>query len=181
MLSSMLGIEGKKSKGRRERMNSSSVNSEKIEPVNSEEGVAGEVQGVQGDGGDIILFDMRKLTRYREEGPFVQVLSDIGAARVVLFAFRAGQQLKAHRTSSQILVQALRGRITFTTAGDSVKMQAGMILQVEANVPHSVLAQTDAVMLLTMLPSPTQHAGVEHEELRDLIPLVRRISDSEHA
>jgi quercetin dioxygenase-like cupin family protein len=161
-------------------MNSSSVNSEKIAPAKSEEDVNEELQGVQSNGGDIILFDMRKLTHFRAEGPFVQVLSDIGVARVVLFAFKAGQQLKEHRTSSQILVQALRGRITFTTAGDSVKMQAGMILQVEASVPHSVLAQTDAVMLLTMLPSPSQHAGSEHEELQGLTPLVRRISDSEH-
>ncbi|HJT57342.1 MAG TPA: hypothetical protein VJ761_12655 [Ktedonobacteraceae bacterium] len=79
--------------------------------------------------GNLIVFDVRKLVRFREEGPFVQVLSDIGAARMVLFAFKAGQQLKEHTTSSQILVQALRGRMTFTAAGNSVKLQAGVVIQ----------------------------------------------------
>ena len=44
--------------------------------------------------GNLIVFDVRKLARFREEGPDVQVLSDIGTARLVLFAFKAGQQLK---------------------------------------------------------------------------------------
>ena len=78
--------------------------------------------------GSAIIFDLRVLTRFREKGPFVQILSDIGTARVVLFTFKTGQQLKEHRTSSQILVQTLRGHITFTTPDNSMKMQAGMVL-----------------------------------------------------
>jgi quercetin dioxygenase-like cupin family protein len=55
--------------------------------------------------GNLIVFDIRKLTRFHEKGPDVQVLSDIGATRLVLFSFQAGQQLKEHTTSSQLLVQ----------------------------------------------------------------------------
>ena len=65
--------------------------------------------------GSLIAFDLRALTQFQESGPFVRVLSDIGAARVVLFAFEEGQRLKEHSTSSQILVQVLRGRITLTS------------------------------------------------------------------
>ena len=126
--------------------------------------------------GNLIVFDVRKLVRFREEGPFVQVLSDIGAARVVLFAFKAGQQLKEHTTSSQILVQALRGRVTFTAAGNSIKLQAGMVIQVEAQVPHHVIAQTDAVLLVTMVPSPSYHS-LERDTFQHLAPLVRRSED----
>ena len=43
---------------------------------------------------DFILFDMRTLTHFREEGPAVLVLSDTGAARMVLFALRAGQHVE---------------------------------------------------------------------------------------
>ena len=88
----------------------------------------------QAAAGDFILFDIRTLTHFREEGPAVLVLSDTGAARMVLFAFRAGQHLKDHRTSSQILIQTLRGRIMCTVAGRSVEVRAGMVLQVEAQV-----------------------------------------------
>jgi len=131
--------------------------------------------------GDFILFDMRTLTHFREEGPAVQVLSDTGAARIVLFAFRAGQHLKDHRTSSQILIQTLRGRIMCTMADRSVEVRAGMVLQVEAHVLHSVLAQTDAVMLLIMTPSPSSHRqGLEHEDTHNMAPLVTRNVHSEN-
>lgn len=134
---------------------------------------------MQGEPGNLIVFDVRTLAHFREERPYVQVLSDIGSARLVLFAFKAGQQLPEHRTSSQILVQVLRGRITFTTAGNSVKLQAGMVLQVEAQVPHRAIALTQAVMLVTMVPSPAYHS-LEREVFQHLPPLVMRtVSASE--
>lgn len=131
----------------------------------------------QAASGNIIVFDMRQLTHFRADGPAAQVLSDSGASRLVLFAFKAGQQLKEHHTSSQILVQALRGRITFNAEGKSIKLQAGMILQVEADVPHSVVAQTNAAMLLTMTPSPSSHSlGLNRDGSQGLTPLVSRIT-----
>ncbi len=126
----------------------------------------------QEEGGHLNVFDMRTLARFREEGPSVQVLSDSGTARLVLFAFKAGQQLKEHHTSSQILVQVVSGRILFTT-GESVQMNAGMLVQVEAQVPHSVLAQTDTLLLVTMIPSPSHHS-LESEALKNSSPLVTR-------
>lgn len=91
----------------------------------------------------------------------------------MLFAFKAGQHLKEHRTSSQILVQVLRGRITFTAAGNSVRLQAGMVLQVEAQVPHQVVAPTNALLLVTMVPSPASRS-LEREVFHHLTPLVTR-------
>lgn len=127
--------------------------------------------------GSLVVFDLRKLTQFREDKPYVQVLSDIGDARVVLFTFKSGQQLKEHRTTSQILVQVLRGRATFSTATNSVKLQAGMVLQLEENVPHSVLAQTDVVMLVTMTPSPSFHSlGLGRNNESGQMPLVSRKS-----
>jgi quercetin dioxygenase-like cupin family protein len=131
----------------------------------------------QGKAGNMILFDLRQLTRFRDEGPSVQILSDSGVARVVLFAFKAGQSLKEHRTSSPILVQALRGRVTFSANGTQARLQAGTILQLEANVPHSVLAQTDAVVLVTMTPSPTYHS-LEREVFQGITPLVTRTTEA---
>jgi quercetin dioxygenase-like cupin family protein len=128
-----------------------------------------------GEPGSLIVFDLRKLTEFHEDKPFVQVLSDIGAARLILFTFKAGQQLKEHRTTSQILVQVLRGRVTFSTAANSVKLQAGMVLQLEENVPHSVFAQTDAVMMVTMTPSPSFHSlGLGRNNESGQVPLVSR-------
>ena len=128
---------------------------------------------VQTEQGSAILFDLRALTHFRDDGPNIQVLSDTGAARLVLFAFQAGQRLKEHSTSSQFLVHVLRGRITFNTPGHSAKLRAGMIVQVEASIPHSVTATTDAVMLLIMTPGPTYHS-LQQEIFDKLTPLVSR-------
>jgi|SRR6185312_9698260 len=123
--------------------------------------------------GNVILFDLHELAHFRTDGPSVQILSDIGTVRLVLFAFKAGQQIKEHVTSSQLLVQVLRGRITFTASGKNEMLQTGKILQVEANVAHSVAATTDAVMLITMTPSPSFHS-LQHEIFDTLTPLVTR-------
>jgi quercetin dioxygenase-like cupin family protein len=128
--------------------------------------------------GTVIAFDLRTLTHFSSERPTIQVLSDIGTARLVLFAFKAGQQLREHCTSSQLFVQVLRGRVTLTTPGNSIRLQAGMVLQVEAYVTHTVAALTDAVMLATLTPSPAFHS-LEHEPLHQLPPLVSRTQAEE--
>ncbi len=134
---------------------------------------------IQRTASDFVLFDLRSLAHFQDERPFVQVLSDIGGARLILFAFKAGQHLKEHHTSSQILIQVLRGRITCTIAQKDMTLQAGVVLQVEANVFHSVVAQTDAVMLLTMVPSPAYvNLPPEHHISEHGKPLVTRSTDA---
>lgn len=137
-----------------------------------------ETNETQGKPGNMILFDLRKLAQFRDGGPSVQILSDTGVARVVLFTFKAGQTLKEHHTSSPILVQALRGRVTFSANGTQARLQAGTIVQLEANVLHSVLAQTDAVLLVTMTPSPSYHS-LEREVFQGLTPFVTRKTGSD--
>jgi quercetin dioxygenase-like cupin family protein len=139
------------------------------------EGPSAQVPGeVQATTSNLIVFDLRALARFRNDRPYVQVLSDIGAARVVLLAFRAGQQLEEHRSPDQVLVQALRGRVTVALPQSSVRLQAGLLLRLEANISHSIVARTDALVLLTITPDPTRcnHAGLDI--LRGHAPLVAR-------
>lgn len=128
--------------------------------------------------GSLIVFDLEQLSNFHDEHLNVQILSDIGSARLVLFSFRAGQQLKEHTTSSQIIVQALSGEMTFTAQGSSVPLRPGTLIQLEAQIPHSVVAQSDAVMLLTLTPSPAQHS-LAQELFKGRTPLVRRRSTDE--
>lgn len=132
----------------------------------------------QQHGTDLVTFDLRALAQWRDDGPAVSMLSDIGAARVALFAFKAGQTLKEHQTSSQILVHVLRGKITFR-AGEHPPVEAhpGTLIQVEARVPHSVMARTNAVITVTMVPSPASHS-LERELFAGVKPLVARQPDS---
>lgn len=127
----------------------------------------------QEDEGALVALDLRALTRFQEDGPSVRVLADTGAARVVLFAFKAGQILKSHTTSSQILVQVVRGQITFTAGQHTAEGRVGTLFALEARVPHSITARTNAVVLVTMTPSPAQHS-LEAEVFSGQTPIVVR-------
>jgi quercetin dioxygenase-like cupin family protein len=81
--------------------------------------------------------------------------------------------LKEHRTSSQILVQVLRGQITFAAREARMRARAGTLLQLEADIPHSIEALTNAVVLLTLTPSPARHS-LERELFSGTPPLVSR-------
>ena len=127
----------------------------------------------QEDEGALVALDLRALTRFQEDGPSVRILADTGAARVVLFAFKAGQILKSHTTSSQILVQVVRGQITFTAGQHSTEGRVGTLFALEARVPHGITTHTNAVVLVTMTPSPAQHS-LEAEVFSGQTPIVVR-------
>lgn len=104
------------------------------------------------------LFDLNHLAHFSDgKAPAVQVLARSAHARYILFSFRKGQALREHTTSSQISVQLLSGQMTFTARGETHELLPGRLLLLEASVPHSVQAQTDSLMLLTMTPDPQQH------------------------
>ncbi len=54
----------------------------------------------QGEGDNLIVFDLHPLAHFCEEGPYVQLLSDISTTRVLLFALKSGQQLRELPTSN---------------------------------------------------------------------------------
>jgi quercetin dioxygenase-like cupin family protein len=104
------------------------------------------------------VFDLPALADCTDPGPSVRVLSDVGSSRSVLFTFRAGQRLKEHRTSSPILVQVISGTVAFETCEHSTEASQGMLLQLEGDITHSVVARSDASVLVTMTPSPHYHS-----------------------
>jgi quercetin dioxygenase-like cupin family protein len=123
--------------------------------------------------GGLITFDLPALADYADPGPSVRVLSDVGASRGVLFTFRAGQRLKEHRTSSQILVHVVSGTIAFEARGQAVEATQGSLLQLEGDIPHSIAALSDASVLVIMTPSPNNHS-LSAEIFDKLKPLVPR-------
>ena len=72
---------------------------------------------------------------------------------VGLLAFEAGQVLDTHLAPTELMVNVLEGEIEFTMAGRPNTLRAGDFLLMGADVPHSVLAKTDAkVMLVKIKP-----------------------------
>ncbi len=119
----------------------------------------------------MFVFNLQQLAEFREKSPVVQVLARSGHARTILFSFKAGQELKEHTTSSQISVQAISGQLLFSTQEQESELLPGQIVLLEADVPHSVYAQTDCVMLLIMTPDPHHHS-LEAELFDKIKPMV---------
>ncbi len=100
----------------------------------------------------------RRLTPIPGERPAVQRVLVADGARLVLFAFAAGQRLREHRAAFPIVVQALSGRLRFASFGadgaaeqSAVVLEPGAVAHLPAREWHEVVAETDAVLLLTML------------------------------
>ncbi|MFN8443685.1 MAG: cupin domain-containing protein [Caldilineaceae bacterium] len=104
------------------------------------------------------IFNLNQLAKFDDAKPTVQVIARSGHARQVLFSLRTGQGLREHSTSSQIAVQVIAGELTFTANDESQRLTAGQLLLLEANLAHSLQAEKDTVMLLTLTPDPQRHS-----------------------
>lgn len=72
-------------------------------------------------------------------------------ARVVLFAFDAGQELSEHTAAVPILLQVLDGHLRVGADGEHVDLSPGGLVHIGARVPHEILAMQPSRMVLTML------------------------------
>lgn len=73
------------------------------------------------------------------------------ATRVILFAFDTGQELSEHTASMPAILHILKGDATLTLGPDTKEASAGSWVYMEAHLPHSIVAKTPVVMLLTMI------------------------------
>ena len=62
-----------------------------------------------------------------------------------------GACIGKHKVSGPITVQCVKGKIEFEAMGTIQELQAGELLHLMPAEPHSVKAQTDAVILLTII------------------------------
>ena len=71
--------------------------------------------------------------------------------RVILFAFAPGEKLSEHTSSYPAILQFLDGEAALTLGEEALDAGPGTWVHMAANLPHSVEAQTEVRMLLTML------------------------------
>lgn len=73
---------------------------------------------------------------------------ETGNGGVGLVAFEEGQALDTHLAPAEVMVLVLDGVIEFTMDGHPHTLNAGQFLLMGQDVPHSVIAKTDAKLLL---------------------------------
>jgi len=97
------------------------------------------------------LPDIAALVAVAADSTVSRTVLKAAGARLVLFAFDAGQELTEHTAAMPVLLQVLDGRLQVTADDREVLLAPGGVVHLDARVPHSVLALEPSRLLLTML------------------------------
>ncbi|MGL4651622.1 MAG: cupin domain-containing protein, partial [Caldilineaceae bacterium] len=71
--------------------------------------------------------------------------------RMIVFGFAPGQELSEHTSSKTAILHFLRGTARLTLGGKPQSATSGTLVHMAPNLPHSVFAESETVMLLTMI------------------------------
>lgn len=96
--------------------------------------------------------DLAAETPDREgKGPAVKRINRSESETIVRLAFRADQVMAEHLAAHPILVLGQTGSIDFTVDGQTVRLEPGTAIRVDARVPHSLRAVTDGAVTLVVV------------------------------
>ena len=70
---------------------------------------------------------------------------------ITLFAFAAGEGVSTHSAPGDAMVYILEGEAELVIGGKPMSVKAGEVVVMPANIPHSVQAEKDFKMLLTVV------------------------------
>jgi quercetin dioxygenase-like cupin family protein len=102
-----------------------------------------------------VVDDLADLIQVQPDATVSRTVLRADGARVVLFAFDAGQSLTEHTAAMPVLLQVLDGHLRITADGRTVDLRPGGMIHLGARVPHEVDAIVPARLQLTMLdPRP---------------------------
>jgi quercetin dioxygenase-like cupin family protein len=96
------------------------------------------------------IADLNLEMEIKPESTISQTLFKDDKIRVVLFGFAAGQELTEHTASRAASLHFLKGEAKLTLDGEERQAQSQTWVHMPPRMPHSVLAITDVLMLLTL-------------------------------
>jgi quercetin dioxygenase-like cupin family protein len=85
-----------------------------------------------------------------------RTLSSKSHVNITLFAFDKGEEISAHTSPGDAMVQVLDGQARITINGESLEATTRQVVVMPANVSHSVFAETQFKMLLTVVKQPVK-------------------------
>jgi quercetin dioxygenase-like cupin family protein len=83
-----------------------------------------------------------------------QILASAEDARTIILSLPAGEELQEHEVHERARVVVVDGEVEVSVAGESVAAGAGHLFEFEPGERHTVLARSDARLLLVLSPWP---------------------------
>jgi quercetin dioxygenase-like cupin family protein len=102
--------------------------------------------------------DIKGLVDFQESRVVSRTLSSSSNINITLFAFDKGEEISAHTSPGDAMVQVLDGEALINIDGKKISAVTGQVVVMPANVAHSVTATTRFKMMLTVVKQP---AGIQ--------------------
>ncbi|MBE0522110.1 MAG: cupin domain-containing protein [Candidatus Methanoperedenaceae archaeon] len=97
------------------------------------------------------VITLKEIIHYNEGAVVSRTLVDKPVGTITLFAFDAGQGLSEHSAPYDAVVQVIEGEGVFVIGGVEHNLKEGQMVIMPSSVPHSVRAEQEFKMLLTMI------------------------------
>lgn len=95
--------------------------------------------------------DIVDFVEYETGSVVSKTLSGKPHVNITLFAFDEGEEISAHTSPGDAMLQVLDGEAMITIDGKDIRAGAGQVVVMPANVPHAVSAVSRFKMLLTVV------------------------------
>ncbi len=104
----------------------------------------------------VVVENLLQAVEIPKDGTLSRTIHRDDHVKIVLFGFAGGQELSQHTAAVPAIIEIVQGEARVTLDGDEKELSAGSWVFMEANLPHSIYARTDVIMLLTMLTGTDQ-------------------------
>ncbi|MFA6142261.1 MAG: cupin domain-containing protein [Candidatus Omnitrophota bacterium] len=94
--------------------------------------------------------DLNKLMEFPKEGIFSTVIAKGELSDHTLMCLKKGTDISKHTSAREGVVTVLKGEGTFILFDKSIKMKPGVFIFMPKNAPHSLSANEDLAILLSL-------------------------------
>lgn len=97
-----------------------------------------------------IYKDLEKMMEFPREGIFSKVLVKTEVSNHTLMCLAKGSDISEHTSTREAAVTVLKGKGIFILNGKKIKMKPGVFIFMRKNAPHSLSADENLAILLSL-------------------------------
>ncbi|RJP29509.1 MAG: cupin domain-containing protein [Candidatus Omnitrophota bacterium] len=94
--------------------------------------------------------DLEGMMEFPREGVFSKVLVKTPESNHTLMCLARGSDISEHTSTREAVVTVLKGEGIFILEGKEIKMKPGVFIYMPKNAPHSLSADSDLAILLSL-------------------------------
>ena len=97
-----------------------------------------------------LIENLEQMMEFPEQGIFSRVLVKTDISNHTLMCMAKGSDISEHTSTREAAVTVLKGKGTFVLFGKKIKMKPGVFIFMPKNAPHSLSADENLAILLSL-------------------------------